>query len=214
MDAAFWHQRWEDNQIGFNQKKPNPLLVAHFDEVGVPEHGRVFVPLCGKTIDLAWLMAQGFSVVGVELSELAIVQLFEELQIEPDVESVGNLKRYHASNIDVFVGDLFELSSDLLGHVDAIYDRAALVALPPNMRIQYAKHLTSVTSNAPQFAITFEYDQQVMDGPPFSIPEKEVRQHYAGTYALSSPVAVEVKGGLKGICPATEIVWIMNPIQR
>ncbi len=210
MEASFWHQRWADNQIAFHMSEANPMLVAHFVSLGLQPGKRVFIPLCGKTLDIAWFLAKGFRVAGAELSELAIQQLFEELGVEPEITRVGNLRHYHAENIDIYVGDIFELTGATLGPVDAIYDRAALVALPDDMRKRYTAHLMSIAGKAPQLLISFEYDQSLMSGPPFSVGNDEVRQHYDDHYALTLLASQDIPGGLKGICPAMENVWLLK----
>ncbi|MEM9059360.1 MAG: thiopurine S-methyltransferase [Pseudomonadota bacterium] len=211
MDHDFWHSRWEANQIGFHQPKPNALMEAHLSQLALSPESRVFLPLCGKTLDLTWLVANGYRVVGAELSELAIKQLFEELEIVPDVSEIGQLKRYSVPRMEVFVGDIFNLDRATLGPVDAVYDRAALVALPDGMRGQYARHLVEITATAPQFLLTFTYDQSVMPGPPFSIDAAEVNRHYDAIFDISKLASADVKGGLKGICPAIETAWKLKP---
>ncbi len=207
MDTFFWRKRWETNEIGFHENKANPLLTNNFYQLNIAQSNRVFVPLCGKTLDIGWLLANGYSVVGAELSELAIKQLFTDLGLEAQIKIIGTIKHYYAPKIDIFVGNIFELNSQILGPIDAVFDRAALVALPEKMRIDYSQHLMNITTNAPQLLITFEYDQTLMEGPPFSITEDEVHQHYAGKYAISSLECVDVVGGLKGVLAATETVW-------
>lgn len=212
MQANFWHEKWQANQIGFHRETPNPLLVDHLNALSLAQGARVFVPLCGKTRDIAWLMSQGHRVAGGELSEIAIQQLFEELGIAPQVSSVGALKLYTADGIDIFVGDIFDLTAEVLGQVDAVFDRAALVALPLEMRLRYSAHLARITQNAPQLLITFAYDQAVMSGPPFSVTGSEVSEHYGGTYDIEKLDSVEVEGGLKGMCPAMADVWALRVI--
>lgn len=214
MDASFWHERWDTNRIGFHQEKPNPLLVTHLNDLGLAAGDRIFVPLCGKTLDIPWLLAQGHRVVGAELSSVAVEQLFAEMQVEPETTEHGALKRYRADGVDIFAGDIFDLDADLLGPVQAVFDRAALVALPTEMRARYASHLASITHTAPQLLITFEYDQDVMAGPPFSVVSSEVLGHYAEAFSIDRLTAVEVAGGLKGICPATEVMWRLQPKGR
>ncbi|HZV61797.1 MAG TPA: thiopurine S-methyltransferase [Methylophilaceae bacterium] len=212
MDANFWHQKWEKNEIAFHQSEANPLLVRHFNELSLAKGSRVFIPLCGKTRDIAWLLTQGYQVAGAELSKIAIEQLFNELGIKPEINKVGELQHYRAPNIDIFVGDIFELSESLLGPVDAIYDRAALVALPAAMRDQYTKHLMQITEEAPQLLISYTYDQTAIDGPPFSITNEEVHRHYAYRYQMRLLASVDVAGGMKGKCPAVENVWLLKRI--
>lgn len=210
MDASFWHQKWENNEIAFHEGKANAHLVKFFGELSLAKGSRVFVPLCGKTVDIAWLLAGGYRVAGAELSELAVRQLFADLGVEPGILAAGKLTRFTAANIDIFVGDIFDLSAELLGPVDAVYDRAALVALPEQIRSRYTAHLMEITNKAPQLLITFEYDQALMEGPPFSIGSGEVYRHYRDSYDLAPATSASVAGGLKGKCPATEDVWLLR----
>ena len=211
MDADFWHQRWAKQETGFHEGQPNALLVRHANRLALQAGQRVFLPLCGKTRDIAWFLAQGLNVAGAELSELAIQQLFAELKIQPRLTPAGSLLRYHASGIDMFVGDIFAMSADQLGPVDAIYDRAALVALPEAMRDRYTAHLRQITRNAQQLLITFEYDQRLQPGPPFCISCDEVQHHYAQHYQPELLESIAVPGGLKGQCAASESVWHLHP---
>ena len=212
MEPDFWHDKWEKNIIGFHQNETNPFLVQFFKDLSLEKGDRVFVPLCGKTLDIAWLLSNGYRVAGAELSELAIGELFKGLGLEPEVSTAGELKHYSAKNIDIFAGDIFHLTREVLGPVDAVYDRAALVALPEAMRVRYVKHLMEITNKAPQLLITFEYDQQAMDGPPFSVGNSEVTRHYQNDYDLTLALSQEVAGGLKGKCAAQENVWLLKKI--
>jgi len=210
MDPSFWHQKWEKNEIAFHESKANPLLVKHFNELSVAMGSRVFVPLCGKTRDISWLLSNGYRVAGAELSQIAIEQLFMELGLQPEISTGGEIEQWSAKNLDIFVGDMFALSRKGLGRVDAIYDRAALVAFPEDMRHRYTAHLTGMTGKAPQLLVCYDYDQSVMQGPPFSIRNEEVHRHYADTYEVTLMASTEVSGGLKGACPAKENVWLLT----
>lgn len=212
MEAGFWLEKWEKNQLAFHEGAPNTLMVAHFPKLGVPEGGTVFVPLCGKSHDMLWLRAQGYRVVGAELSRLAVEQFFAENGLTPTIGKAGWFERFEADGITILLGDLFELDDATLGHVDAIYDRAALVALPPDMRKRYAAYLIALTEGAPQFLVTFDYDQSVMAGPPHALTETEVRKHYDGHYDLELAETRDVAGGLKGVCPATESAWLIRKL--
>lgn len=212
MEAKFWNNKWAKNEIGFHNAQANPLLVENFRHLALPSHSRVFIPLCGKTLDIHWLLANGYKVVGAELSQSAIEQLFSELSLTPTITRLAKLKRYRAENIDIYVGDIFEITRETLGVVHAIYDRAALVALPEPMRTDYTRHLINITDTAPQLLIKFFYDQSVMNGPPFAIKDTMVAQYYEDHYALEKLCRIDVVGGLKGKCPATESVWTLTPI--
>lgn len=211
MDAEFWHERWRENRLGFHQSDYNALLVAHFDRLELPAGARVFVPLCGKTRDIAWLLDQGYRVSGAELSALAVDQLFADLQLAPEITQADGLAQYAAPGIDIFAGDIFDLTAARLGTTDAVYDRAALVALPHDMRPRYGAHLHAITGGAAQFLLCFEYDQSRMEGPPFSVDAGEVARVYHGHYALQEVARRPVQGGLKGVVPAEEVAWLLRP---
>lgn len=211
MKASFWHQKWESNQIGFHESDVNPLLVQHIGQLNLAEGSRIFLPLCGKTLDMAWLLDKGYQVAGAELSELAIQQLFAELEVEPQVSVLGELKRYQAEGLDIFVGDIFNVSPEQFGNVDAIYDRAALVALPPETRKRYTQHVVELTKRAPQLLLCFEYDQSLMSGPPFSIVGKEVHAHYDQYYRVEQLASTLMDGGFKGTIATLDTVWRLSP---
>ena len=210
MDAKFWHERWANNQIAFHEPAANRLLLAHFAALGMPRQSRIFLPLCGKTLDIHWLLGNGYQVVGAELSKTAVEQLFSELGVEPNVTIEGKVRRYRADGIDILNGDIFDLSRDTLGPVDAIYDRAALVALPAPTRERYARHLIEISGRAPQLLITFDYDQSRIDGPPFSVNAAEVARQYGSRYEVNLLASVELEGGLKKKVPAREEVWLLR----
>ncbi|MEM9155558.1 MAG: thiopurine S-methyltransferase [Cyanobacteria bacterium P01_F01_bin.33] len=210
MDSSFWLQRWETNNIGFHRSEVNPALANHVSQLSLSKNSRIFLPLCGKTRDIAWLLSQGYRIAGAELIEMAIEQLFDELSIEPKISSIGEIRQYSAADIDIFVGNIFDISKGILGSVDAIYDRAALVALPKDVRYRYTTHLAQITDRVPQLLVTFEYDQSLMDGPPFSISTEEVKQHYSDSYDLSLLANTDVEGGLKGLRAAKQNVWLLE----
>ncbi|MEQ1766837.1 MAG: thiopurine S-methyltransferase [Methylotenera sp.] len=212
MKHDFWHNKWEKNEIGFHLPEANPLLVKYFPTLNLPQGPRVFLPLCGKTLDIAWLLAQGYRIAGAELSELAIEDLFRQLNLTPNITKLDEITHYSAHNIDMFVGDIFKVTPAMLGKVDAVYDRAALVALPDKMRKAYSAHLMALTNKAPQLLICFEYDQSVHAGPPFSICDDEVKQHYQLNYDLTLLETEALPDGLKGKHPATEQVWWLKPL--
>lgn len=211
MKPKFWHQRWTDNEIGFHADKPNGLMRAYFGELKIGEGGRVFVPLCGKSLDVGWLASQGYQVIGAELSELAIKALFEDLGVDPVITDEGAFRVYRTEGIEIYVGDFFDLDAVTLGPVDAAYDRAALIAMPNDMRARYADHLAAITARAPQFLLTVEYNPNDLKGPPFPVTEAEVRRLYEARFECRERSRRDIKGGLKGRCKADEVVWFLDP---
>lgn len=212
MDASFWHEKWAKKEIGFHESKVNPILVGNLAHLEIDEGARLFLPLCGKTKDIAWLLSQGFRVVGAELSEVAITELFDEIGITPTIERHANFSHFSAERLDIYVGDIFTLSTLVLGAVDAIYDRAAMVALPSEMRARYAAHLRKITHDAKQLLVCFEYDQSQLAGPPFAVSEDEVRAHYSAYYDLRVQQAKALAGGLKGKVEAVEKVYLLRAL--
>jgi thiopurine S-methyltransferase len=209
-ENSLWLERWENREIGFNQESANPFMIEYFAHLNLQENSRVFVPLCGKTVDISWLLEKGHNVVAIELSEQAVIELFEELGVTPEVSEYGDLKLYRNSNLEVFVGDVFHLTNEIVGDIDAIYDRAALVALTKEVRKEYTAHLREISNGAPQLLLCFEYDQSLMNRTPYSVEEDEVKGHYAEHYELEQLCKEEIAGGFKGKIPASDVVWLLK----
>lgn len=179
MQHDFWRQRWEQNQIGFHSDEINPHLQRFWPTLAVKPGSRVFVPLCGKSNDMLWLLAQGYQVVGAELSPMAVDAFFAENNLQPGVRRQGQFSIHAIDGLQIYCGDYFELNSAELGPVDAVYDRAALVALPPEMRMDYVAHLSTLLEPEQQILlVSFEYPQHEMPGPPFSVPNEEIELLY------------------------------------
>ncbi|HEU4733334.1 MAG TPA: thiopurine S-methyltransferase [Kofleriaceae bacterium] len=173
-----WLARWRDGRIGFHEGRPNTLLEHHAARLAGCR--RVLVPLCGKSEDLALLAAQGHEVVGVELAEPAVRAFFDEHGLVPVVTARGPFVEYRAGTITLLAGDMFATTPELVGPIDAFYDRAALIALPPELRPRYVEQVRSLAPGGSGLVITLEYDQSLMTGPPFAVLEPELRALYAG----------------------------------
>lgn len=179
MENSFWEEAWANGQIGFHQGRPHALLAAHVRALDGKK--RVLVPLCGKAVDLRYLAEHGHEVVGIELVRDAIVAFFAEQQIVATEVEVGPYRGLTGAGITLLAGDFFLATREALGAFDAVYDRAAIVALPPTMRDAYVERcLSLVEKNGTLFVITFEYDQSRLEGPPFTLGDAEVRSLYAG----------------------------------
>lgn len=212
MEVEFWHDRWENNLIGFHLDEINPYLKEYWPALNVKAGARVFVPLSGKTHDLIWLAEQGYEVVAIELSLVAVEAFFSENNLTAEKTKKESLEFWQSGNITLICGNFFALTRELLGKIDAIYDRAALVALPANMRQAYAQKLTEICQLAPKLLITLEYDQSKMDGPPFSVTETEVRALYETNYQVKQlkkhdVLANNAKFNDKGINALNECVY-------
>ncbi len=184
MEPNYWKARWNEGRIGFHEGKPNDMLMTHVEALG--PKGRVLVPLCGKTEDMAFLAAHGHEVVGVELAEEATKAFFAERGLTPEVSQRGSFITRSASGITLLQGDFFEITRADIGPITALYDRAAIVALPPEMRAKYAAHIRALLDpNTQGLVITFEYPESMMEGPPFSVPEAELRTYFSTVTPLA-----------------------------
>lgn len=184
MDPDFWLERWRNNEIGFHQTETNFHLQKFWTRLVVS--GQVLVPLCGKSRDMLWLRAQGHPVLGVELSALAVQSFFTENALQPTITRDGAFERWDSDGLTLLCGDFFDLTAAQLGAVAGVYDRAALIALPPELRQRYARHLCRLLPpSAPQLLVTMEYEQAQMPGPPFAVNEAEVRDLYSADYQIN-----------------------------
>lgn len=176
MDKQFWLDRWQRREIGFHQPDVNPLLERHWTALALPARARVLVPLAGKSRDMTWLAAQGFDVVGVELSDEACAEFFDEHQWTPDVDTDGPFIRRRAGNLTLLAGDIFDLPDGFFADIAGVYDRGALVALPPDLRRRYVDSVYGrLNADVQALLIALDYPQTQMAGPPFAIGEAELQ---------------------------------------
>lgn len=192
MEASFWHERWDKGEIGFHRSDYHPFLTAHFPGLQLPQGATILVPLCGKTLDMRWLVEQGYQVIGSELSEDAGRAFFDEQGWDYNREDLGPFValRGREKPVTLLIGDFFALTAEHIGAIDGFYDRAATIALPADMRQRYIEHLLSLLpDSAKGLIITIEdAPGEHFDGPPFSVPASEVLEHF-GRGGPVDPVA-------------------------
>ncbi|MDB5991616.1 MAG: thiopurine S-methyltransferase [Herbaspirillum sp.] len=213
MDADFWLARWRDGRTFFHRPDVMPQLQQYWPGLALPSGSRVLVPLCGKSLDMIWLAEQGFRVLGVELSQVGVEQFFAENGLQPEIHASALGSHYCAGNIEIICGDIFKLDAATLSGCTGIYDRAALIALPPEMRAQYVRHVYGQLAGRYQgILITLAYAQEQMSGPPFSVPDGEVQALYAGLGEATivdrrDILAEEPKFAERGLGALEEIVY-------
>ena len=186
VDNQHWLDRWKENRIAFHESTVNRQLQTYLPQAGLEPGSCVFMPLCGKAHDIAWIANQGFEVIGIELSTIAIEAFFAENSLDYQRFDSDRFAVYKSGNICLLQGDFFDLRNDDLGACTLVYDRAALIAMSPEQRPRYYDHMLSIipaVSN--MLLITLEYDQSEMRGPPFAVVEDEVRQHYADAFSIT-----------------------------
>ncbi len=171
MDAEFWLRCWQQDQLGWQLDAPHPLLLTAPPDWFTPH--AVFVPLCGKSPDLQYLAATA-PVVGAELSELACGAFFLERGWMPEIRTEADVVCYRHKNIAIWQGDYFAMQPTQLANCHRVYDRAALIALPEQMRRDYVRQLRRLMPKADMLLLSLEYPPGEKQGPPFSVPADEV----------------------------------------
>jgi thiopurine S-methyltransferase len=213
----FWLDLWHEGRTSFHKGEVNPDLSTFWPEMNLPADSNILVPLCGKSLDLLWLCQQGFRVTGVELSERAVQQFADEHQIEFQQEHVATGTRFFTDRLQIWVADIFILEPSLMSSVDAIYDRAALIALPQQLRSAYVTRCLNWLKPGGRILLkTMHYDQEVMEGPPYSVSDGETRELYKSCSAIrcvkQSTEIIERSNHLhdRGLSKATNSVWCIK----
>ena len=208
MEHEFWHERWSKEQIGFHEGSVNKFLYDHWPELSGGGTEGVFVPLCGKAHDMWWLHDRGHSVIGVELSK----DFFEEAGEKALVHPSEPFTTFQHENLQLWCGDFFQLVPADLKHIRLVYDRAALIALPPSMRKNYVEHLTAVIPDGTRILlITLDYNTKIT-APPFNVSDDEVRDLYSADYEVEHILTNTLPSDhpftkRKGLIGATESVF-------
>lgn len=220
MDAVFWHEKWKRDEIGFHKREINPLLTDFWGQIGAVSGSTVFVPLCGRSLDLAWLADQGFGVLGSEISPLACQAFFQEHGLSPLRHVDGPLVIWQAGTIRIVEGDFFDLRPEHVSECSVLYDRAALVALPPQMRRRYVAHLGRLFPKPiAALLLTMEYEQDRRPGPPFSVGQAEVRALYSGSHQVErlhshDAFSLQSPWAQMGLTWLLERVYRLTPISK
>ncbi len=216
-DLQHWLDRWQQDRIGFHEADVNRHLRERLPDCALPAGAGIFLPLCGKAHDIAWIAQQGYQVVGIEISRIAVEAFFEEQGLDAEVVDGERFRRYRTSGITLLQGDFFDLRADDLRDCALVYDRAALIAMTRAQRPAYFEHmLTILPSAARMLLITLEYDQAEMTGPPYAVWEDEVRDNYSGRYDIEllerSDIIDERERWRKvGLTALGEVVFRLEP---
>jgi len=216
VDRQAWIDRWNEGRIGFHLDRINPFLVKHAERFLPRGDETVLVPLCGKTLDIGWLLSRGHRVVGVELAERAVQALFSDLGLEPEITEVAGVPRYRAQGLEVLVADLLSVDQDQVGSFDGVWDRAALIALRASDRRPYCEGLFRMLRPGGRMLLcSLSYDQSTMDGPPFSVTSDEVRALYENVLPIERIDEKDVtdsnpKFAESGLSQVLEELWLLG----
>ena len=176
----FWQHLWEVGDIPFHRDHVSPILQKHFASLELPPSSRILVPLCGKSLDMLWMSQQGHKVIGIEFSEKAVISFFDENNLDYTTKIIREKKHYYSNNIEIICSDIFELTPADIGHVDAVYDYACLVALPSKKRELYSKQIIKISNiSTKMLVISVEFMGDAFKGPPYSVSPNEIKQLFA-----------------------------------
>ena len=212
MDKEFWLNKWKNGETGFHQPNAHWAVQKYWK---APTALNVLVPLCGKSRDILWLLQRGHTVIGVELSEMAILEFFVEskLRYSIDEEEKDGQKVFKASDVPLILikGDFFNVKLPQPCH--ALYDRASLVALPKEMRKKYYDKLQQLLVETPYSLLTtVSFDDTKAGSPPFSIPIEEFqhKSFYGPKVEEKELIEEEDKFREKGITSFMERVFLQE----
>ncbi|WP_028773681.1 thiopurine S-methyltransferase [Shewanella waksmanii] len=185
MQPNFWHEKWAAAQIGFHLDAVNPLLIKYWPSLGLAQQSQVFVPLCGKTLDMCFLAEQGHEVIGCELSEQAVQQFFTDNNLAVNQTISGAHQCFTTEQIALYQGDIFTLPAEVTQQAVGFYDRAALIAWPESMRSDYAKRIAElIAPKSIGLLVTLDYPQEALKGPPFAVSDDWVNRHLSADFSI------------------------------
>ena len=218
MEPEFWIRRWEEGQTGFHLDEVNRHLQDHWPVLALPADNGVFVPLCGKSLDLLWLRGQGHAVLGVEISPRAVREFFADNDLQPRHEPRPPFEAWHLDGLEILQGDFFDLQPIDTAGCGGLWDRASLIALPPELRPRYAAQLTRLMPRGSRgLLVTLEYPQEQMQGPPFSVTGEEVRRLYAEGWRIEplarhDVLAEQPRFRERGLTRLEECIWRLERV--
>lgn len=214
MHEEFWQARWARNEIGFHRSEVHPALPAHWAGLGLAAGSEVLVPLCGRSLDMPWLAAHGHRVLGVELAEKAVHEFFAEQGLAAAVGADGALRRHQAEGIALLLGDFFAVTPAQTARCRGYYDRAALIALPAEMRRRYVAHLAALLpGDCAGLLVTLDYLQEQRPGPPFAVSDAEVRELYGADWQVELLTDEDVLADNAGF-HALGVSWLRERVYR
>ncbi|WP_445946478.1 thiopurine S-methyltransferase [Shewanella sp.] len=185
MEPNFWHDKWHQQLIGFHQPQVNQLLLTHWQQLDIPSQGQVFVPLCGKSLDMCYLAELGHNVLGCELNLSAVEQFYVENQLTVTSQTLAEHKLFNCEQIQIWQGDIFTLAAQTTQNISGFYDRAALIAWPESLRLGYVKQLaTLIPKGCTGLLVTLDYPQETLQGPPFAVSPTWIEVHMSEYFEI------------------------------
>lgn len=214
MHNDYWLGKWKKSDIAFHEEEVTAELVTYLEELNLSPGDRIFVPLCGKTKDMAWLAQKGFEVIGAELSSIACESFFAELSVTPQIYKYDKLTKYRYNNIELICGDIFDVTSADLPNIDVVYDCKALIALPSDLRRKYLDHIVAILGDKIKVLLLTRESNCKISPPPFPVSKDEVYSLYGAYFnikVLKHQAVVNIPDRLvkRGYAEMIESVYLM-----
>ena len=192
-----WLDRWKDNRIGFHQNEISPYLLKYAHKLN--KNNTVFVPLCGKSLDMLYLSDNFANVIGVELVKDACDAFVKENNLKATISEKECFVDYkitnkNKENIELLCGDIFDIKPKHIKQNIDIFDRASLVALDKEDRAKYAILMIELMSvGSKMLLVSLEYKQSERNAPPYSVDEQEIQKLYANNCKIEMLEKVDLK---------------------
>ena len=192
-----WFDRWKDNRIGFHQNEISPYLLKYAHKLN--KNNTVFVPLCGKSLDMLYLSDNFANVIGVELVKDACDAFVKENNLKATIKEKECFVDYkitnkNKENIELLCGDIFDIKPKHIKQSIDIFDRASLVALDKEDRAKYAILMIELMSvGSKMLLVSLEYKQSERNAPPYSVDEQEIQELYANSCKIEMLERVDIK---------------------
>lgn len=186
MEISYWQSRWRKGKTGWHMDTVYPPLPTFWDDVNIESGSRILVPLCGKSLDLGWFVDHGHTVTGIDVSAKAIHHIMQQHPESFTKDSSHGFTVYRSESLVLWQGDYSKLPTDEIPTQDLIYDKASIIALPPEKRLDHAnKHIELCSTHTQILLQTFEYEQSEMHGPPFAVHEEELKKLFGNRFKLT-----------------------------
>ncbi|MGI9521342.1 MAG: thiopurine S-methyltransferase [Hyphomicrobiaceae bacterium] len=185
MDEDFWRDAWRMGRAAFHEGKPNASLIQYWNKTALPKGTTVIVPFCGKSIDMIWLAEQGHFVIGIEIAEMAVEAFFAENSLRRTVDPESSFSVSRSGRLEIWCGDFFQLPREVIARAHGLFDRGGLIAQPREMRAKYARKLNAdLVPSARMLLMCVDYNQSEMPGPPFSVSDLEISDHFSSRFEV------------------------------
>lgn len=186
---AGWKEKWKEGMARWHKSEVRKTLRKYLNDLTQEEPNvSILVPWCGKSLDIPWLCSEGYDVVGIELSEIAAQQLFQENNIPYSVSKEGEFVIYQAQDrkLKIITGSYYKVTPEIAGKFEAVWDVNAFGAAMPDNRQKYISVLMSLLKPKGRVLLSsWEYGEVPRDRAPFSLPCALVKELFQKKFEVT-----------------------------